>query len=187
MKWCTSVLACAAILCQSAMSGELAGVTMPDTLKMESTTLKLNGMGLRKKLWVKVYVGGLYLEHPSHDPEEILSRGGPWQVVMYFLHSKVSVDKLNGAWIDGFKKNAPEILETHEKEVEQFTSFFRDVVKGEDIVLTFLPAEGLTVRIAGEVVGKTIPVEFANAVLSIWLGPEPPSGGLKEGMLGLKN
>ena len=50
-----------------AQAKELAGVTMPDTLSVGGKTLKLNGLGLRKKAIVKVYVGGLYLETPSKD------------------------------------------------------------------------------------------------------------------------
>lgn len=41
-----------------ALAGELAGATPPDTLKAGEKTLKLNGLGLRKKATFKVYVGG---------------------------------------------------------------------------------------------------------------------------------
>src|SRR5262249_60989392 len=50
-----------------ALAAELAGATLPDTLKAGEKTLKLNGLGLRKKAVFKVYVGGLYLESPSKD------------------------------------------------------------------------------------------------------------------------
>ena len=55
------------------VAGELAGVTLPDTLKAGEKTLKLNGLGLRKKAVFKVYVGGLYLESPSKDASAILA------------------------------------------------------------------------------------------------------------------
>ena len=48
----------------AAPAAELAGVTMPDTDTVEGKTLKLNGLGLRKKMVFKVYVAGLYLETP---------------------------------------------------------------------------------------------------------------------------
>ncbi len=40
-------------------AGSLAGVTMPDTEQVGSTKLGLNGLGLRTKFMVKVYVAGL--------------------------------------------------------------------------------------------------------------------------------
>jgi len=45
----------------SLLGREVAGVKMPDTVTVEGKTLKLNGMGLRKKVMFKVYVAGLYL------------------------------------------------------------------------------------------------------------------------------
>jgi hypothetical protein len=168
-------------------AGELAGVALPDTISLDGISLSLNGLGVRKKLWVKVYVGGLYLETPSSDADGILASGGAWQVVMHFLHKKVSVDKLNGAWEDGFKKNAPEVLEQHPQEFERFLGCFQDIYKGEEIILTFLPDRGLEVVVAGQDKGLFVPISFARGVLSLWLGPHPPSGGLKEGLLGLKD
>lgn len=175
------------LLAEALPAGELAGVVLPDTISVDGITLQLNGLGVRKKLWVKVYVGGLYLETPSSDGDSILASGEGWRVVMYFLHKKVDVDKLNGAWEDGFKKNAPEALEQHPQEFERFLGCFQDVYKGEEIILTFLPGKGLEVVVAGETKGLFVPVSFARGVLSLWLGPHPPSGGLKEGLLGLKD
>ena len=39
-------------------AGSMAGVDLPDTAQVGSTTLVLNGMGLRTKMMVKVYVAG---------------------------------------------------------------------------------------------------------------------------------
>jgi len=64
-------LASAFLLCLGlscfAIGGEVSGVTLPDTVAFEGKTLKLNGMGLRKKVVFKVYVAGLYLETPTKD------------------------------------------------------------------------------------------------------------------------
>jgi len=43
------------------LAAELAGAALPDTLAVGGKTLKLNGLGLRKKAVFKVYVGGLNL------------------------------------------------------------------------------------------------------------------------------
>ena len=42
-----------------AAAGTLADVTLPDTVDVKGQKLALNGMGLRKKFVVKVYVAGL--------------------------------------------------------------------------------------------------------------------------------
>ena len=50
-------------------------------------TLKLNGLGLRKKAVFKVYVGGLYLESPSKNAGAIL---GSDQAKASWASSRVS-------------------------------------------------------------------------------------------------
>ena len=52
---------------------ELAGVNLPDTTTVAGAMLKLNGMGTRKKLFFKIYVGGLYVKAPTHDAAAIIA------------------------------------------------------------------------------------------------------------------
>jgi hypothetical protein len=68
---CTAwlILLVLAALIADAGAKQLADATLPDTLDVGEKVLKLNGLGLRKKAVFKVYVGGLYLESPSKDPE----------------------------------------------------------------------------------------------------------------------
>ena len=47
---------------------EVAGVTIPQTLELNSNTLKLNGAGLRRKFFMDLYVGSLYVETKTSDP-----------------------------------------------------------------------------------------------------------------------
>jgi hypothetical protein len=76
-----------ALAATPAVAKELAGATMPDTLTVAGKTLKLNGMGLRKKAVFKVYVGGLYLEAPNANAAAILAADAPKALTMHFLRS----------------------------------------------------------------------------------------------------
>ncbi len=69
----------------TALASELAGITLPDTLKAGDKTLKLNGLGLRKKAVFKVYVGGLYLESLSKDASAIVASDQAKAIRMHFL------------------------------------------------------------------------------------------------------
>src|SRR5215831_21213153 len=68
-------------------AGSLAGVTLPDTAQAGGKTLVLNGLGVRTKYMVKVYVAGLYLEQKSSDANSIIKANAPRQIVMKFVHS----------------------------------------------------------------------------------------------------
>src|SRR3954466_12126848 len=81
--------AAALVVTPAALAGakELAGVTMPETLSVAGHTLKLNGMGLRKKALVHVYMGGLYLATPSADGAAIAASDAPRAMRMQFLRT----------------------------------------------------------------------------------------------------
>ena len=46
----------------------VAGVNMEDKTTVNGQTLVLNGAGLRKKFFIKVYVGGFYLPAKMSNP-----------------------------------------------------------------------------------------------------------------------
>ncbi|MCA3011106.1 MAG: chalcone isomerase family protein, partial [Myxococcaceae bacterium] len=68
-RWCLLF----GLVAAPALAGELEGVKMADDVVVEGRALKLNGMGLRRKFIVDVYVAGLYVEHPSRDAAAILA------------------------------------------------------------------------------------------------------------------
>jgi hypothetical protein len=87
-----TTLSCAAVLMLAAstlhpvaLAGQLEGATLADTLKAGEKTLKLNGLGLRKKAMFKVYVGGLYLESPSKDAGATLASDRAKAIRLHFL------------------------------------------------------------------------------------------------------
>jgi hypothetical protein len=67
-------------------AASLAGVTLPDTEQVGGAKLVLNGLGLRTKFFIKVYVAGLYVEQKSSDPRAIIAADAPKRIVMQFLH-----------------------------------------------------------------------------------------------------
>src|SRR6266540_7440450 len=80
------ILSCA-VAAAVALAGEVAGVRMPDTITVEGKTLKLNGIGLRKKMMFKVYVAGLYVETPTKSPEAIISSDQARRMDLHVLRS----------------------------------------------------------------------------------------------------
>ncbi len=165
-------------------AGELAGVVMPDQVQVGGKTLVLNGMGIRKKLWIKVYVGGLYLERPTHDAAEAIAAPGYKRVVMHFLTNKATKKRMDRAWWEGFEKNSPEMVDALRGRIEQLVGFFGDMKVGDEIVFTFDPEGKVTAELNGQVKGEIQGKDFAQALLKVWLGPHPPTEDLKAGLLG---
>lgn len=165
-----------------ASAAELAGVVMPDSEEVNGTQLVLNGMGLREKFFIDVYVAGLYLEARSTDAGAILAADGIKRLRMHFVYKEVDADALNEAWIEGLEKNAAD-SEALAGPLSTLTGMMVDVKAGDELVFTQVPGAGLEVDVRGTV--STIDDEaFATAFWSIFLGPKPPTGKLKKGLLG---
>ncbi len=166
-----------------AAAKELAGVSMPDTLSVGDKTLKLNGLGLRKKAIFKVYVGGLYLETPSKDAAAILATDEAKAVRMTFLRD-VSKSQLKDAFVDGFEANAKEKAAAQKAAIDRLYAMLPDMKETQSLSFSYLPGKGTTVSHGDKTLGVIEGKEFAEALFALWLGPKPPSEDLKKGMLG---
>ena len=181
----------ALILClcsATAGAAELAGVFVDDEIKTDDgQTLVLNGLGLREKFWIDVYVGALYLPQKSSDVAEILSRPGPWRVQMDFIYKEVDRENLIKTWQEGFEKNqTAETLGKLQTRIEQFYQYFDgSVMAKEQYAFDYAPGKGVTVSRNGKQLGTIEGEDFKNALLEIWLGNRPANKKLKKGMLGL--
>ncbi len=167
----------------------VAGIKIAETQTLSGSTQKLilNGSGIRKKFFVKVYIGSLYLPKPARNLEAVLKQTGPAAVHMYFLHSKVLKEKLVNGWNEGFSSNtSASAMASLKPRIEKFNGLFRTVKKGEVIRLDYIPGKGTHVLIQGEKRGVIKGLDFWQALLRIWLGSKPADSKLKKAMLGQK-
>jgi len=146
-------------------------------------SLKLNGMGLRKKLWIKVYVGGLYLEHPTTNDKAAAESKEVKKMVMRFMTNKATKSKMDSAWDEGFEENYAH-FDKIKARVEKFKDFFGDMKDGDVVEMTLIPGKGTTVVINGVEKGTIDGDDFQEALMKVWVGPEPPTDDFKEGLLG---
>ena len=99
------VLSTLLLLSPLARSAELSGVFVDDVIAAKNgDTLVLNGVGLREKFWVDVYVGSLYLTGKTSNVADILSSQKAWRIQMDFIYKEVDKEKLTTAWREGFEK-----------------------------------------------------------------------------------
>ena len=168
---------------------EIAGVDIADsiTLSNNGDTLLLNGAGIRKKFFMSIYIGALYLPANSTDAQAIISDTGPASVLMHILYSEISKEKITGGWEDGMKANlGSSDMQAFRSRLDQFNLLFRAVRKGDVIRMDYLPDTGTEVRINDEWRGVVEGNDFFRALLKVWLGSSPVSRSLKKEMLGLE-
>lgn len=168
-----------------AVAATMKGVDFPDAVEVGGRECRLNGVGLRTKFFVSVYLGALYLTTPTADAAAAIAADEPKRVVMHFIHSRVDAGKVREGLQEGFAASAAAEQPQLAERLARFSAWFgQDMVKGEQIVFTYLPGRGTEVAVKGEVRGVIEGADFMRALWSVWLGEKPVDGGLKKGMLG---
>jgi hypothetical protein len=174
----------AAVVLGSAQARECKGVDFPEHLNVSGHDLTLNGLGMRKATFLKinVYVGALYVTHPSHDAQPLIDPGAPAQLILHFVRN-VSAGQMRDAWEEAFGKVAPGQSAIAPK-VATLNGWMTDLKTGERLVFTRIPGTGVEVSVNGVVKGVLGGDDFARALMTIWLGDSPPNPELKSGLLG---
>ncbi len=174
----------ALVLARTAGAADLDGVALPDRVSVEGAELRLNGVGWRtySLLRIRVYAAGLYLEHPAHDAAAILASPERKAIEVRFVRD-VDAERAREAWREGFEGNCHAPCRLRPADVERFLAGVPSMRAGDNSRLTFLPGR-LEISLNGRLVGTISDQTFAWAVLATFLGPDPPSEGLKEGLLG---
>ena len=168
----------------NAFAIEVAGVNVTDSATVGGQQLKLNGAGVRTKFFMDIYIGALYLNSKTQDANAAIMAAGNKRVLMHFLYSEVSQEKLVAAWNEGFENNQSKAdMEKLQARLTAFNAMFATAVKGDEIVIDFVMND-TSVSINGDNKGTIQGKDFQQALLKVWLGKKPADDDLKEGMLG---
>jgi hypothetical protein len=168
----------------AASAADVAGVKMEDKTTVNAQNLALNGAGLRKKFFIKVYVGGLYVPAKMSNPAAILASDTPRRMVMHFLYS-VSKDQMCDAWQEGLDANTPNSSAEVKGGFKTLCSLMDAIPKGNRLVLTYVPGTGTVVEVNGKVKGTIPGKATADAIVATWIGPKPAMGDdFKNAVLG---
>jgi len=185
-----ALLVSLAICASPSLAADVAGVTLAPSVQVSGTTLMLNGAGLRKRLFFKVYVAGLYVARTSAQAAELISEPGPKRVAIHMLRD-VGADTFTGALREGIEKNhsAAETaaLEPRVNDLADVMKEVGETKDGMNISLDWIPGSGTVVVVDGTARGKPIAGEdFYQALLRIWIGEHPAQDDLKKALLGEK-
>lgn len=172
---------------QGAVAGELEKVTFPEKTEALGTPLVLNGMGARTATIFKVvvYVAGLYTTQKSSNAEELIQSSQVKALKMQFKR-KVEAKDIKEAWVKGFEKNCGAYCQSAKPGLEELLTSVRDVAEGGRLELVFTK-DAVDFSQDGKLVKTIKAPSISPALLSIWLGKEPPNESLKQGLLGKKD
>ena len=166
-----------------ASARELEGIEMPELLVVKDTPLVLNGAGVRNVMFLKFYVGGLYLQDAMTDQQAVMEANEP-MVIRLHLIDDVDQKTMKRACLNGFKNATGNNLEPIQERVDRFLNCFSEPIKEGDIFnFQYHPDYGLEVYKFDELQDTMKGVEFKEAMFGIWLCDKPADKGLKKAML----
>ncbi len=167
---------------------DLDGVRIPDSLTVagEKAPLVLNGAGYRKKLFIKVYIGALYLAQSASQASAVLDTGTPRVMRMHFLRD-VDQDQFATAWNDGIAPNhtVAEMRALHAR-IGQLNGLVGSVRRNDVLRIDMLSRGETEVWLNDKLRGSIVGADFQRALLSAWIGAKPADANLKHAVLGGK-
>lgn len=160
---------------------------LPYEESFEGADLKLNGAGMREMLWIELYAGALYLKEKSTDPKEILDANETMAIKLNIVSGFVTQKKMIKAVNDGFERATFGNTKGLDDRINKFINFFSEpIVKNDIFDIVYVKDEGVKAFKNGKELGLIKGRDFKYALFKIWLGEEPASDKIKNGMLGLQ-
>ncbi len=174
-----------ALLSFNVSAVEVAGVQFTD--RIENTNLKLNGAGIRYKIFFKIYAAALYVESPSQDANIVITQNGDKRLVMHIVYDEINKEKMIDSMIDGFEDNlTSDEFKNLKSRIDQLLAQYQGVKENDVLMFDYTIKKGTTFSINGTDKVTIAGAEFNQALLKIWLGDEPATSSLKDALLGLK-
>ncbi len=172
----------------SAATVDVGGVKLEDSTDVRGSKLVLNGAGIRYKAVFKVYAAGLYLGRKAATPEEVLAAPGAKRMSITMLR-EIDSNELGKLFTRGVQDNAPKNemsrLVPGLIKMGQIFSDQKRLMTGDVFMIDWIPGTGTVITVKGVPQGEPFKEpEFFNALMRIWLGPEPADWKLKDALLG---
>lgn len=162
------------------------GVKLPATIKAGDSEVSLNGGGIRKKLFFKLYVGGLYLKSKSSDAKSIINADEPMAVKLQITSGMISSENMSEAINEGFENSTGGNTAPLKDKISKFIDTFKksEIVEGNVFDIVYVPGTGVQSYKNGTLQSTIEGMDFKKALFGIWLSDKPADEDLKEAMLG---
>ena len=158
---------------------------LPKTLELDGSNLVLNGKGVRKKMFMSLYDGGLYLQSKSSNAAAIIAADEPMAIRLDITSGMITSENMEEALLEGMENSTGGKMAPLKEYTDAFMSAFKEKINEGDIFdIAYKPGKGIDTYKNGTFL-KTIDggMPFKKAIFGIWLGDKPADKNLKKGML----
>ena len=171
------------LLFSHAMAAVVSGVTVPDSVVLGGSDLKLNGAGVREEYLVDIYVGALYLPSPCQSGAEVIQSDIPKRLYVEFVFPFITANRLKNTLYSNFEKY-PNLSEKSKTEMLAAFKWLPDFKRGETMVIDYVPSVGTTLLINGQVAGTSEGQALMKGMFTLFFGDKPNDLGFQQDLLG---
>jgi len=141
----------------------------------------LNGVGIREKFTIDVYVAALYLRERCTTGEAALAMDGPKRLVMHFVYRRITARQM----VAQFRESLAHVpgAQAAQDDLEELYASLRDVERGDRLLFEYIPGRGTSTRLSG---GERTHHEgdaLMRVMLGLFVGQHPPTAALRDGLL----
>ncbi|TYT75861.1 chalcone isomerase family protein [Desulfobotulus mexicanus] len=163
---------------------KVGGVDLSGTMILEGENLILNGAGIRKRAFMNLYVGALYVKEKSSNATTLINADAPMAIRLHITSGMITRERMLDAINEGFDAATGGNITPIKPQIDTLNGFFNDEIKDGDLIeLAYTPASGVIMSKNGETRGSIEGLDFKKALFAIWLGDKPADNRLKRDML----
>lgn len=171
---------------QTPQARKVEGVEFATQQLVAGKTLQLNGAGVRKKFFVKVYAAGLYTPQAVQQVAQVWDSPGPKRLAVVALR-EIDASSLGKAMAQTMADNLPKdkmpaciagLVRTGEVFAEK-----KRLLAGEGFTLDEVPGQGTVISINGQVAALIEGTAFFSCLMYNYFGDRPADTGLKQALL----
>lgn len=146
----------------------------------------LNGIAVHQELGREQFLGALYAESPSSDPDTLITSNIPKRMELKIVSPDgMPTRRFGRMWIEGMAiNNSNAMLTAQADNMVKFDGLFKGkLLENDHIVFSVTPNSGVSVSVNGILLGNIADDQFFEMLLRTWIGRVPLSSTYREALL----
>jgi Chalcone isomerase-like len=177
-RHCIFVLLLAALLFpETAVARSIAGVDLPNQVKVDGHVLALRSCGVRDTLWVEHYVAAMYLPADAPAAPAMLDPDSPMAILLHITSTAMLPEDVPEQWREPLRK------ELSSEPLSKVREAYSRLSVGDRVQLNYSPKAGVIISVNGTVVSETASRSLIDSMLRTWAGKDPIAGKLRRLLL----
>ena len=151
----------------------VAGVELPDEVRVDGQALALASCGVRDTLWVEHYVAAVYL--PPHAPRvsTMLDPEQPMAILLHVTSTSMLPEQVPEQWREPLRK------ELRDEPLSKVREAYSGLSAGDRVRLDYSPKDRVVLSVNDTVITRDASRSLIDSLLRNWAGEDPLSGKLQ--------